>query len=284
MNRQGMLKSFFFVPANKLKFIEKSKDLPANYIVFDLEDAVLSNELDICFKNLALFKPQPNHLVRFRFFENEIELNEIEFQSLLDLGFRHFIIPKFSGIVQAKSVQLFLQGLKFGQEVSFILLLEHPVGLLSLYQTLTARLIKVTGLGLGSHDYCNAMGMEHTSGNLYFAKQMVLNHAKAFNIEAIDTVSVNLEDDPGFTEESLDAFRMGFTGKFIIHPRQLKLLNGLQYYTEEEVKEAEKVYEKIMRIKEQKTALVRIDGKVFEKPHINRIINIINWKNSHGSK
>jgi citrate lyase beta subunit len=279
-----MLKSFFFVPANSLKFIEKSKDLLANYIVFDLEDAVLSNELDICYKNLALFKPQTNHFVRFRFFENNTLLNEKDFKSFLEIGFKHFIIPKFEGIGQAKSIRAFLQRQKISQDVFFILLLENPLGLLSLFQTLTNNIIKVTGIGLGSHDYCNAMGMKHTSSNLYFARQMVLNHAKAFNMDAIDTVSVNIEADVEFQNESIDAFNMGFNGKFLIHPRQLKLLNEVKYYSNTEIEEAEKVFEKIKEIKDQKTAVVSFNGKVFEKPHIDRIINIINWKNSYGSK
>jgi citrate lyase beta subunit len=158
------------------------------------------------------------------------------------------------------------------------------MSLLNLFESLNNNLINVTAIGLCTHDYCNAMGMKHTTNNLYFARQTVLNHAKAFHIDAIDTVSVNIEADEEFYEESLYSFNMGFTGKFLIHPRQLKIVNEIEYYSKAEVEEAEKVYDKIMEIKDNKTAVVRIDGKVFEKPHINRIVNIINWKKYHGSK
>jgi citrate lyase beta subunit len=128
------------------------------------------------------------------------------------------------------------------------------------------------------------MRMKHTNGNLYFAKQMVLNCAKAFNLIALDTVSVNIYNDEEFKEDSLAAFNMGFDGKFIIHPQQLKLLKGLKYYTEKEVEEAEQAYEKILEIQNCKSSVVKIDGKVYEKPHIARILNIINWKQNYGNK
>ena len=279
-----MLKSFFFVPTNNLKFINKSKGLLADYIIYDIEDAVLEDELVVCFQNLLSVKLERNQFVRFRFFDENTSLNENEFEKLLKIGFRKFIIPKFIGLTQAEAIKVFLKKHELYQDVSFILLLENPLGLLSLYETLKNNLITVTALGLGSHDYCNVMGMKHTNSNLYYARQFVLNHAKAFDLDAIDSVSLNIEADVEFYDESLDAFQMGFDGKFLIHPRQLKLLPEIKYYTEAEVEEAEKVYDRIMEIKNQRTAIVRIDGKIYEKPHINRIININNWRKNYGNQ
>lgn len=279
-----MLKSFFFVPANKLRFLEKSKDLPARFIVFDLEDAVLRNEIDSCIQNLSQIELQQNHLVRFRFFDDSLTLDECQFEALLNLGFRHFVIPKFGGIEQAKYVKSFLVRMKLEQDVSFVLLIEHPSAVLTLHQSLLANLVRVTGIGLGSHDYCNAMSMKHTTDNLNFVRQMILNNAKAFELDAIDTVSVNIENDLEFRDESLNAFHMGFEGKFLIHPRQLQILNELKYYSNEDVDEAVKVYDKVKEIQEHKTSIVRIDGKIYEKPHIDRIINIIKWNRDYGSK
>ncbi len=279
-----MLKSFMFVPANNLRFITKSNELLADYIVYDLEDAVLSDELDMCFNNLLSVQLESNQLVRFSVFDENSNLNERDFEQLLKLGFRKFVVPKFSGVYQAEALKGFLEKYNSYENVSFVLLIEGPGSLLSIYDVLSRNLINVNAIALGSHDYCNAMGMKHTDSNLYFAKQMILNHAKAFGIEAIDTVSVNIEDDVEFKSESLDGFNMGFDGKFVIHPRQVSLLKGVVYYTPEEVLEAELVYDKVTDIVDKKTAVVRINGKVFEKPHVKRIINIMNWKHKNEAK
>ena len=279
-----MLQSFMFVPANSLRFIKKSKELLADYIVYDLEDAVLKDELEECFENISSVQLGDNQLVRFSVFDENSNLNESDFEKLLKIGFRRFVVPKFSGVSQAEALKGFLEKYRSYEKVSFVLLIEDPASLLSISEVLNRNLIEVAALALGSHDYCNAMGMKHTNSNLYFAKQMILNHAKAFGVEAIDTASVNVEADVEFKSDSLDGFNMGFDGKFVIHPRQVNLLKGLMYYTPEEVLEAELVYDKVIDILDKKTAVVRLNGKVFEKPHVKRIINIVNWKNKYGTK
>lgn len=279
-----MLKSFFFVPANNAKFIAKSKGINADYIVFDIEDAVLGQEIELCFSNLSLLEIADNHFVRFRFFDAKNNLNDNDFNRLLGMGFHKFIIPKFSGLCQAEIIRDFIEKTGYSNNLTFCLLLEDPFGLLSVYETLQKNIIPVFAIGLGSHDYCNSIGMKHTQANLYFAKQMILNHAKAFNALALDTVSVNIGDDQEFIDESLTGFNMGFDGKFVIHPQQVRLLKEIRYYSEDEVAEAERVYDKVMEIKDQKAAVVKIGDKVFEKPHINRIINIINWEKNYGNK
>jgi len=277
------LKSFFFVPANNTKFIEKSQELPSDFIVYDLEDSILKQEFDTCLKNLSSLKIQPRHYVRFRFFDDDNKLDEKKFEALIKIGFTHFIVPKFVDVAQTEVIKAFLMNGNI-DNVDFLLLVENPLGFFNLFTTLKSNFINITGLGLGSHDYCNTMGMQHTSSNLYFARQIILNHAKAFNLDAIDTVSVNFENDSDFHDESYNAFQMGFTGKFLIHPRQLKILNEIKYYTDEEVQEAINVYPRILDLQEQKSSIFRYNGKVYEKPHINRIINIIKWKNSYGNK
>ncbi|MDR2010392.1 MAG: hypothetical protein LBQ22_07915 [Bacteroidales bacterium] len=278
-----MLKTFLFTPANNLKFIRKSEQLSADYLIFDLEDAVLNDEFGVSIENLKTVCLQDKHFARFGFFNDKNQLESEKFEILLNLGFRNFVIPKFIDIEQIKKIHAFLQDTYFIDKVSFILLIENPVGLLNLFDVLKSRLLNFIGLGLGSHDYCNAMNMEHSLANLYFARQMVLNNAKAFNIIALDIVSTDLEDDNSFREESLNGFRMGFDAKFLIHPKQLDLLKKIKYYTDEEIAEAEKVYERILDIQNQKASVISIDGRVYEKPHVKRIINIVNWRRTYGS-
>ena len=91
-----MLKSYFFIPANKSKFISKVNELHCDYFVFDLEDAILNTEVESSLDNLSKVIIQDNYFVRFGFFDEFAELNEVLFSQLLSFGFRKFVIPKFS--------------------------------------------------------------------------------------------------------------------------------------------------------------------------------------------
>jgi citrate lyase beta subunit len=281
-----MLKSYFFIPANNPKFIEKRDSLACNNIVFDLEDAVLDGEYASCLANLSQIAIKPTYFVRFSFFkQNTAELNTQKFAELLNIGFENFLIPKFSDITQVQAISKFLQSKgKNNISLRFVIIVEHPKGLFNLVDTLQQGLINVTGVGLGSHDFCNTMGMKHTLENLSFARQYVLTAAKAFGIEGIDIVSTNLADNNMFRNECLNGFNLGYDAKFLIHPRQLEILNSIEYYSADEIAEAELVYNQIKRIESKEISVVEINGKVYEKPHIQRIINIVNWRNSHGSK
>lgn len=281
-----MLKSYFFIPANKSKFISKVNELHCDYFVFDLEDAILNTEVESSLDNLSKVIIQDNYFVRFGFFDEFAELNEVLFSQLLSFGFRKFVIPKFYSNKQLVSVRNFLLEKKMElNELEFILLIESPLGLLNVAESLQSKTLRVSAIGLGSHDYASEMRMKHTNYNLYYARQIILNTAKAYKIDVLDTVCVNISNDSEFIHETKQSFDMGFDGKFLIHPKQMELLEEIEFYSLEEIHEAEKVYDKILEIKNQKNSILKIDGKIYEKPHINRIISIINWKEKrHGSK
>jgi citrate lyase subunit beta-like protein len=57
---------------------------------------------------------------------------------------------------------------------------------------------------------------------LLYARQSVVAHAKAFNLQAIDIVRINYKDIEALKREATEGAIMGFTGKQIIHPLQVR--------------------------------------------------------------
>jgi hypothetical protein len=118
---------------------------------------------------------------------------------------------------------------------------EGPSGLFELNKAMSMDVINIVGVGFGSHDYCNHMNIKHCKENFSFARQYVLNMAKAFNIEAIDIVCLNLEDVSVFIEECIDGFNLGFDGKFLIHPKQLDEISDIKFFSNEDIALANKI-------------------------------------------
>jgi len=282
-----MLKTYFFIPANVSKFIGKAATIPSDYIVFDLEDSVAFNEIDEALGNLKCIDIRKNYFVRPALFaKNKLDVDKDMLHSLIDIGFTNFIIPKFSDILQlAKLKEIFaLSSLYDYHTFKFVILVEHPAGLLFLKEAVQSKQLNISALALGNYDYCNAMGMKHNLENLYYARQTILNTARAYDLSAIDIVTLDYKDREAFCSEVLNGFSMGFDSKFLIHPMQLEQIHSIKYYSDEEVAEARELYPKILEMMHNKTSIVKLNGKIFEKPHINRIINIINWNNRYGSK
>ena len=73
-------------------------------------------------------------------------------------------------------------------------------------------------LRLFSDDFVADIGAARTDSaiELLYARQKIVAHAKAFDMQAIDLVHINFKDLQGLREQSLEGSNMGFTGKQVI--------------------------------------------------------------------
>ncbi len=281
-----MLKTFFFIPSDKEKFVIKVSSIDADCFVFDLEDAVAKNETKACLERLKRLELHDNYYVRPRIEFNDENIPDLKMlNELINIGFRKFLIPKVSKLEELKYVQKVLmldENYEF-ENNQFILLVENPLCLMNLKEIVTSKIINITGITLGSHDYTNVVGMKHTAHYLSFARNYVLNVAKAYDLIAIDIASMNISDEEGFSNECLDAFNMGYDAKFVLHPQQLEVLKKTEYFYQEEVKNALEIYEEIKTMDLDKFSVIKVNGKLYERPHLKRIMKIVEWNKNNTS-
>lgn len=92
---------------------------------------------------------------------------------------------------------------------------------------------RIVALSFGADDYARDMGFTRDTVNQ--AVEVEMNHARncicvaarAANIPAIDTPNVNFKDESSLRIESEAVKRIGFKGKFAIHPNQVGILNEI---------------------------------------------------------
>lgn len=84
-------------------------------------------------------------------------------------------------------------------------------------------LFEPVAIVFGSDDLCASLGASRTSDSLelLYARQRVVLVAKAYGLQAIDMVHIDLQDNVGLREQAEFGARMGYTGKQVIHPAQL---------------------------------------------------------------
>ena len=276
-----MLKTFFFIPSNKEKFVIKVSSIDADCFVFDLEDAVAKDETETCLERLNRLELRDNYYVRPRIDFSPGGTPDLKLiTDLVDIGFRRFLIPKISELEELKYLQKVLM---LNEKYQFILLVENPLCLMNLKEIVKSKIINITGITLGSHDYTNVIGMKHTAHYLSFARNYVLNVAKAYDLMAIDIASMNISDEEEFSNECLDAFNMGYDAKFVLHPQQLEVLKKTEYFYQKEVKNALEIYEEIKTMNLDKFSVIKVNGKLYEKPHLKRIMKIVEWNKNNAS-
>ena len=105
-----MLKTFFFIPSDKEKFVRNVSSIDADCFVFDLEDAIAIHETKACLERLNKLELHDNYYVRPRIEFNKGNIPNVKMlNELIDIGFRKFLIPKISKLDELKYLQKIFQ-------------------------------------------------------------------------------------------------------------------------------------------------------------------------------
>ncbi len=271
-----MIQSYFFIPANKQKFVIKARELKADNYIFDMEESVCSTDLDICLDNLRMIRVQDNFWVRIPVDYSHYDNTSPIVKELYRIGFRNVLLPKIESANQLCALQEMLKAF-----VKIGILIESPKALLNFYEMAT-QISDLSLVLIGSHDYCNFVGCKHEESNLIYLRQKLLTECKALSIPIVDYVSTNFKDMEKYREECVNANNMGFDGKAIIHPKQLEAFNNVAFYTKEEVAEAQAVMNELGGRDIREVAILKVNGKLYENPHIKRLKIIVEWNNNKG--
>ncbi len=275
-----MIESYFFVPGNHPRLEHKLNTIKADHLIVDLEDAVLSTDIFEAVKSLNSIFSKENIWVRLILFEGfSLKLDLL--RDLINKGFKKFIIPKIRNVKQLIQIENSLTN-EIIKELNFILLVENPECLLSLPMLITETNLNIIGTGFGSQDYCTESGMKHHFDYLKVPRFQIMNTAKALGVKSIDTASMDSVAGESFQNELQEAFDMGFDGKFLIHPKQLKVLNNFPFIKEETIEEAFQVLDEYERL--NKPAVFVYKNRAIEPPHIKNYRKIIEWSKKYGKK
>lgn len=268
--------SYFFVPGSRLNKIDAIKSLGVDHIIIDLEDAIRASEIAAIVNKLESSAEQfVNCYIRVPLLDENMNVDTDLLVKLQKIGFNRFVFPKLNTAADFKKV---VPKLKINDQLQILLLVESPSLLLECKELLEEFKGLFIGIGLGSHDFMAVVGGKHMLANLEFARQQLLYIARAANIEAIDIASMELENAEALEYEIKDGFDKGYDGKFIIHPWQLALLQGIDFYSEKEYQWALKINKLISEagVLDEFNA-IKVGGQVIEKPHWNRVQKILKF-------
>ena len=250
-------KTWLFVPA-KEKYIGKIGSIEADSIIMDLEDSLREEQKDdglrLTAKVIKQYGKSRDIFVRV----NSNERLKEELQFLAPYSFSGYMIPKFE---ETGIVEQYYEEIK-GKEV--IALIESTAGVVGLEKIAGHPLIHK--LAFGGEDFCRELGYAAGEEATFYARNKLVLYASYYKKYSLDTISLEIWDMERFLLSYQKSKRMGFGGKLLIHPEQVKAVchynkmvdkEHLQYIVEEYKKSTE--------------GIVRIEGQLYEKPHIDRI-------------
>lgn len=277
-----MLRSWLFIPGSDVRKLEKVRQLTADAVIYDLEDAVAPAEKESArLKVKAALTSNQDIIQIVRVNGQQTPYFTEDLREVVCSELHGIMLPKTESPEQiadlVKLLELLEQRLGLNRHIRIIPLIETAVGVRNADQIAQAG-ERVQCLAFGSIDYSLDIGAELTQEGweLLYPRSILVNASRAAGLQQpIDTVYPHLNDSEGLKRETNFIKKMGFQGKLAIHPNQIEPIHDVYAPSAEEVQSAMKiveVYEKSLR---EGNGAVMLDGNMIDLPVVERAKKII---------
>jgi len=263
----------------------------ADSIVLDLEDAVSINEKD----SARILVRNALQNVDFGTSEVVVRINALSTQFGKE-DIEAVVCPRLDAIrlPKCESADDILQleeilgrveekkGLDKGS-VSVMPLIESAMGSYNAVEIAKAS-GRNSAINFGGEDYTADMGAQRTreGAELLDIRMRILLAARIAGIDALDTVFANLNDEEGLIEETKLIKQLGFDGKSIIHPRQIRPIHHVFTPSEKEINKARRIIEAIEEAERRKSGVVALDGRMIDAPVVAKARRVLAFAEAVG--
>lgn len=275
------LRSLLFVPGDSERKFAKARDVGADVLILDLEDAVAPSMKDAASELVARLLEDTAQrdwafFVRVNSFDSE--LIETDLAAVVKPGLDGVLIPKTNGAADIVRVGEILNrleakaGMTAGTVRIAVVATETPAAMFTLgsYAPAHPRLV---GLTWGAEDLAAAIGAtanKETDGQwtepYRVARALCLFAAANAGVAPLDTLYADFRDADGLERDCRRARRDGFTGRIAIHPDQVAVINRCFSPSDEELGEARRIVAAFTAQPDAGT--LGIDGKMYDIPHL----------------
>ncbi len=279
--KDQLRRSRLYLPGNEPKFFVNAGLHSPDGIILDLEDSVAPSEKDAA----QLLVRNALRSVDFYGAERMVRINQLP-KGLDDLKYivphnvNVILIPKCESAEQINQVEAEIEKMQtqfeMDNEIYLMPIIESALGVIKAYDIASASK-KICGLAIGLEDYTADIGTQRTNDGTesLFARQMLVNAAKAAGIQAIDTVFSDVSDMDALRQSVMEAKSLGFEGKGCIHPRQIKVVHEAFAPTSDEIEKAKKIVLAFEEAEKKGLGVVSLGSKMIDPPVVKRAVKTI---------
>jgi citrate lyase subunit beta/citryl-CoA lyase len=255
-----------------MRAIEKSRRLPADVIIFDLEDAVApdakSEARAAVAKNVREGGFGRRELV-IRINPLSTEWGRLDLEAALAAEPDGVLVPKVSRPEDLEPIQSALA--RHGSKTSIWAMMETPRAMLGGLAIAEARATGIPSLAafvVGTNDLAKEM---RTSGRNALTPLLLscVAAARCGGIDILDGVFNSISDTAGFATECRAGRDLGMDGKTVIHPSQIETANRTFSPSAEEIARSRRIVEAFELPENRNAGVLKIDGEMVERLHLD---------------
>ena len=279
-----VIRSLIFVPGNRANMLERALAFPADIIMVDLEDSVPPAEKAAARQLAAQWIPQLHQAgrrVMARVNALDTGLTGEELAALISPQLYGVSVGKTNSAADLRHIEGLITpwehaaGLDYGQ-VKLIPWIESARAVVKVNE-IAAMLFRTVALAFGAEDYTNDMGIPRTEdgAEVYLPRATIAIAARAAGIAALDGPYVAFRNPEGLARDAAVARKLGYTGKFAIHPAQIDAINAAFSPSPEEIAYARRVVAAWQEAEAAGRGSLALDGKMVDVPVVKRAQNLL---------
>jgi citrate lyase subunit beta / citryl-CoA lyase len=267
-------RSVLYMPGSNARAMEKARELAADAVILDLEDAVAPDA-----------KAKARELIVKALTDGGFGRREVVVRvNGLDTAWwaddlavaaakpDAVLVPKVSTPEEVRQVAARLAVVGAAPELRVWAMMETPLAMLNARDIAAAALdpaMRLAAFVMGTNDLAKETRARIVPGRAPMLPWLMtcVAAARAFGLDILDGVYNDLGNAEGFAAECAQARDLGFDGKTLIHPAQIAPCNAAFSPPAEEVAWARKIIAAFDLPENAKRGVIQIEGRMVERLH-----------------
>jgi citrate lyase subunit beta/citryl-CoA lyase len=270
-------RSVLAMPGSNARALEKGKSLPADVLMFELEDGVAESAKEIAREQVAAALAGGGYGAR----EIVVRVNapgsqwyELDIAAVAPAGPAAIVIPKVNWRADVIEAAADVVAAGAPAHTRLWAMIETPRAIFDIEKIASAAddpASRLDAIVLGPNDIAKSTRARLTPGRpaiLSWLSAGVLA-ARLHGIEIIDGIYNDFNDEAGLRREAEQARDFGMDGKMLIHPSQIGAVNEIFAPSPAEIAFARKIIETFDMPENEAIGVVQIEGQMVERLHLD---------------
>lgn len=265
-------RSVLYMPGSNPRALEKAKTLPADGLIFDLEDAVTPDAKAEARSQVCAVVKGGGYGRR----ETVIRVNGLatpwghaDLVAAATSGADAVLIPKVDSADGVRQALAVLDEAGGPKDLPIWAMMETAYGMLHA-EEIAASSSRLACLVMGTSDLAKELHATHTDLRLPMitALGLCMLAGRAYGLTLLDGVYLDLSDDEGCAASCRQGLELGFDGKTLIHPKQVAPANDVFAPSNADIAQAKKIITAHEEAAAEGKGVVLVDGKLIENLHV----------------
>ena len=267
-------RSLLYMPGSNARAMEKARELPADGVILDLEDAVAPDAKAKARELITQALQQGGFgrrevIVRINGLDTPWWRDDLAVAAAIPDA---ILVPKVSGPEPLREVAKHLVGVRAEARIGIWAMMETPLAMLNARDIAAVARdtdSRLAGFVMGTNDLAKDTRARLLPGRAPMLPWLMtcIAAARACGIDVVDGVYNELGNSEGFAAECRQARNLGFDGKTLIHPQQIAPCNEAFSPAADEVAWARKIIAAFELPENANKGVIQIEGRMVERLH-----------------